>query len=166
MVPDRKDRWDTVKTIRILRTSRGFASGLCKRPWNSQELCTYTHSPDTRHEHRRLTAYSRTCYSVTRVHESTWKSGRFNSCICLCTMKVLRRPVDEELYSCYNSMLVHKVDLSLTTMTLLLFDPWRIFHIKDMYTPTRTNLVYGNGGIYTRGLFIPRYTNPVTLQVL
>jgi len=113
MVPDRKQRWDTVKTTRILRSSRGFASGLCERPWNSQELCTYTHSPDTRQKHRRLAAYSRTCYSVTRVHENTRKSGRFNSCICLCTMKILRRSVDEALYSCYNRMLAHKCTYAL-----------------------------------------------------
>ena len=36
----------------------------------------------------------------------------------------------------------------------------------DMYTLARPNLVYGNGGIYTSSLFIPRYTNPVALQVL
>jgi len=156
MVPGRKQRWDTVKMIKILRTSRGFASRLCERPCNSQELCTYTHSLDTRQNHRRLTAYSRTCYSVTRVHESTRKRGRFNSCICLCTMEVLRLSVNEALYSSYNSALADKVDLFLTTITLLSFDPWRIIHIMDMHTPTRTNLVYGNGGIYTRGLFIPR----------
>ena len=71
-------------------------------------------------------------------------------------MKVLRRSVGEALYYSYNSTLADKVDLFLTTITLLSFDPWRVLHIMDMYTPTKTNLLYGNGGIYTRGLFILR----------